>query len=234
MFLSAGIFCGTIMLMKEMARHFLLKRKKRILILIYFFVYLLFFYLIEHVIIPPHYHILDTAADHRIPFIPQFVIAYYFWFVYHIWGLLPAFIDSREDEYYRIALALFSGMTVFIIVSVIFPNEQTLRPTHLGNDIFSKMVAAIYASDTPTNIMPSIHVYNALIINTGICRRARSHRKPAMAAVSVFCCVMIILSTLFIKQHTIADIIGAAVMYMIFGYIYFRRFRVPSFLKDPE
>lgn len=231
--LSYGTGYGTIYFMNEMAKQFLLKRRKRIIILIYFFIYLFFFYLIEHVIIQPHYHMLDTPLDHMIPFIPPFVLAYYFWFGYHVWGMLPAFIDSDESEYYRIALSLFSGMTVFIIVSIIFPNGQALRPAHLGRDIFSRMVGAVYASDTPTNIMPSIHVYNALMVNTAICRRSKSHH-PALSVLSVFCCVMIILSTLFIKQHTIADIIGSFIMYIIFYYIYYRRFHVPSFLKDPD
>lgn len=217
-----------------MVKKFLLKRRKRIIILIYFFIYLFFFYLVEHVFVNRTYFALDTPLDHSIPFIPQFVIAYYFWFIYHVWGMLPAFIDSSETEYYRIALALFSGMTVFIIVSFIFPNTQELRPTHLGNDIFSKMIANIYTHDTPTNIMPSIHVYNALIINHAICRRSRAHKRPVLAGISVFCCVMIILSTIFIKQHTIFDILGAALMYMIFREIFFKRFTLPAFLKDPE
>lgn len=218
--------------MRTSVKSFLSKRKKRLLILLYFIIYLLFFYIVEHVCTDRHYFVLDAPIDHRIPFIPQFVIAYYFWFVYHVWGLLPAFIHEDQNEYYRIAFALFSGMTVFIIVSFIFPNMQTLRPTHLGNDIFSKMIAAIYASDTPTNIMPSIHVYNSLVLNTGIWRSPEAGKHHALRGLSLFCCIMIILSTVFIKQHTIADIIGAFVMYLVFYRFFFtRRFRLPALFR---
>ncbi|MDD6551151.1 MAG: hypothetical protein PUF16_05160 [Lachnospiraceae bacterium] len=218
--------------MGNLVKDFLLKRKKRILILLYFIVFTVFFYLIEHVWIAGHYHVLDTPLDHAIPFIPAFVLPYYFWFAYHVWALLPLFIDDDPGEYYRTAFALFSGMTVFIIVSIIFPNTQTLRPAHLGKDIFSKMIGAIYSADTPTNIMPSIHVYNALIANTAICRRAKKYHRAWESALSVFCCVMIILATLFIKQHTLYDLLGAAPMYIVFYYLFFKKFRLPGFLKE--
>lgn len=218
--------------MKSFAKEFLLKRKKRILFLLYFVVYLIFFFLIEHVWIAPHYHVLDTPLDRAIPFIPAFVIPYYFWFVYHVWALLPPFIDDDPVEYYRCAFALSSGMSVFIIVSIIFPNTQTLRPSHLGNDVFSLLVGAIYASDTPTNIMPSIHVYNALIANTAICRRASKNGRRSEVMLSVIVCVLIILATVFIKQHTLYDLAGAGVMYLVFYYLFFKKFRLPGWLKE--
>jgi len=198
----------------------------------YWFVYLIFFYLIENVWVARHYVTLDSPIDHAIPFIPAFVLAYDFWFVYHVWALLPPFIDEDPEEYYRASLALYSGMTVFIIVSILFPNQQALRPAHLGNDIFSMLVGSIYAADTPTNIMPSIHVYNALVANTAICRRAKVRHKPLEAVLSIFACVMITLATVFIKQHTIKDLIGAGVMYLVFYFLFFKKFKIPDFLKD--
>lgn len=208
------------------------KRRKRIAILSYFVIYLVFFYLIEHVFIHPHYHVLDSALDRAIPFVPVFVIPYYFWFVYHVFALLPPFTDSDPEEYYRTAFALFSGMTVFIITSIIFPNTQTLRPSVTGNDICSRLVRAIYAADTPTNIMPSIHVYNALIANTAICRRALKKRRAPVCAVSIICCALIILSTLFIKQHTVYDVLGAVVMYLVFYTVFFRHWHMPACLAE--
>ena len=225
-------FYRTIEPMGKIAKNFLYKRKKRILILLYFAIYLIFFYLIEHVWTNRHYHVLDLPFDHMIPFIPVFVLPYYLWFVYHVWALLPPFIDDEPDDYYRTAFALFSGMTVFIVVSIIFPSEQALRPTSLGTDIFSKMVGAIYAADTPTNIMPSIHVYNALIANTAICRRSERMGRTWESALSSILCTLIILATVFIKQHTIVDLIGAAVMYGVFYVVFFKKFRLPAWLKE--
>ena len=225
-------FYRTIKCMGKIAKNFLNKRKKRILVLLYFVVYLIFFYLIEHVWTDRSYHILDLPFDHMIPFLPVFVIPYYLWFVYHVWALLPPFLDDEPEEYYRTAFALFSGMTVFIVVSIIFPNEQALRPATLGNYIFSKMVGAIYAADTPTNIMPSIHVYNALIANTAICRRSERKGRTWEAVLSCVVCTLIILATVFIKQHTIADLIGAAVMYAVFYFVFFKKFRLPAWLCE--
>lgn len=211
-------------------KDFLYKKRKRIAVLSYFIIYLVCFYIIEHVLVNRHFFILDTPFDHMIPFIPQFVIAYYLWFFYHVWGLLPAFLHDDGDEYYRIAFALFSGMTIFIIVSIVFPNAQGLRPSSLRNDVFSKMVGAIYAADTPTNVMPSIHVYNSLVICAAIERskEARNSRLNRIAAPVI--AILIILSTVFIKQHTILDIIGAFIMFSVLYPVFFKWVRIPAWL----
>lgn len=57
---------------------------------------------------------------------------------------------------------LSTGMTVFLLISTLFPNGHHLRPHIMPRDnIFTQMVAALYKTDTPTNLWPSIHVYNS-------------------------------------------------------------------------
>ena len=60
-------------------------------------------------------------------------------------------------------------MTVFLIVSYVYPNAQHLRPTEFPRDnIFTDMVKWLYSTDTPTNILPSIHVFNSLAIHMSL------------------------------------------------------------------
>lgn len=54
-------------------------------------------------------------------------------------------------------------MTIFLIVSYAYPNAQHLRPVEFPRDnIFTDVVRWLYKTDTPTNILPSIHVFNSL------------------------------------------------------------------------
>ena len=98
-------------------------------------------------------------------------------------------------------------MTIFLIVSCVYPNKQDLRPVVFdNNNIFTQMVQHLYATDTPTNILPSIHVFNSLAMFYAI---NRSPQLKKRYGVRIFCGVLtvsIILSTMFLKQHSVVDV----------------------------
>lgn len=55
-------------------------------------------------------------------------------------------------------------MTIFIVVSVIYPNGLDIRPKQLGHsNIALILVDLLYKIDTPTNVLPSIHIFNLLV-----------------------------------------------------------------------
>ena len=71
------------------------------------------------------------------------------------------------------------------------------------------MVAHLYKTDTPTNICPSIHVYNTVAVMLGLWRTDSSmHRKAFRIPMNIIG-VLIILSTMFIKQHSVLDVAAA-------------------------
>ena len=113
-----------------------------------------------------HYHVIHSWLDDQIPFCEYFIIPYLLWFVYLVVGICW-FIFKADDkrEYYKLVSVLALGMTVFLIVSCVYPNKQDLRPTILvGDSVFTKLVQWLYSTDTPTNILPSIHVFNSLAL----------------------------------------------------------------------
>lgn len=58
---------------------------------------------------------------------------------------------------------MFSGMTIFLIICTVFPNGLNLRPEVFTRDNFCiELVKRIYQTDTPTNVLPSLHVYNSI------------------------------------------------------------------------
>ena len=75
-----------------------------------------------------------------------------------------------------------------------------------GNDILSKMILFTYNSDEPYNCFPSIHVITAYLAVKGI--NATNARKSIKIPVNVIG-FLIIISTEFVKQHVIMDILFA-------------------------
>ena len=87
------------------------------------------------------------------------------------------------------------------------------------DNIFTQMVAALYKTDTPTNLWPSIHVYNSLGAHFAIARSNCFKNKPIIRISSFLLASSIILSTMLIKQHSVFDVLTgigmAAFMYII-------------------
>ena len=157
-----------------------------------------------------HYTVIHTAVDDRIPFCEWFVIPYFLWFVYIVGFTIYVFVHD-EKCYHETCTFLAIGMTVFLVVSVFFPNILYLRPRVFPRDnILTDLCRALYAIDTPTNVTPSIHVYNSLAIMIGVWHTNKGvHRHLWSKALVTFQGFMIILATMFIKQHSFSDVVIA-------------------------
>ena len=188
--------------------------------MLYALIYIPWFtYLEKKVNINSNFHVIHMALDDYIPFCEFFVIPYYLWFIYMAAGIIfIAFTDGKLC--WRMGIFLITGMTVFLFISTIYPNGQLLRPESFTRDnIFVHIVQKLYATDTPTNLFPSIHVYNSIAVNIAVWRSDAFKHKHAMRCGSAILMVSIILSTMFLKQHSVFDVvtgmITAAGMYMI-------------------
>ena len=104
----------------------------------------------------------------------------------------------------------------------LFRNGTDFRPVlDPGKNVFTSMVAALYRTDTPTNVFPSIHVYNSISTHIAIMKSAALRKHRLVRAGSGILMVSICLSTVFLKQHSVIDMIGAAIMaYVIYGIVY--------------
>ena len=192
--------------------------KHAIPLFIYAIIYLSWFGYLEKTVKRPA-NLIHMNLDDKIPFCEVFIVPYLLWFAYISVVVLYFFFKDKQD-YYRTCVFLFTGMTVFLVVSTLWPNGHHLRPAVMPRDnIFSTMVAMLYKTDTPTNLWPSIHVYNSLGAHFAVFRNEKLHRKPVVHIGSLVLCVSIILSTMFLKQHSVFDVltafIMAAVMYIV-------------------
>ena len=206
-------------------RETFLARKLRVLrpMFCYMLGYLFCFGLIEqwHRV---HYTVIHTAVDDMIPFCAAFVIPYLLWFPYVI-GAVLFLLFTDEEAYHKLCSVLAIGMTVFIAVSVVFPNIHLMRPLVTpGDDLLCGLVSAVYALDTPTNLTPSIHVFNSLAVIAAYWKwdwrteTGRVYSPRVKNAWRLFITVLgalISLSTMLIKQHSFSDVVTAAVLFVI-------------------
>ena len=74
-------------------------------------------------------HLIHTFLDDKIPFCEYFIIPYVFWYFVVIGSVLYFALGSPgKKEYYQYMATLAVGMTIFLIVSYVYPNGQDLRP----------------------------------------------------------------------------------------------------------
>lgn len=187
------------------------RKNKHSLLLLYFAIYLPWFGHLEKTV-TTHFHVIHVALDDYIPFCEYFIIPYFLWFGYVAWGI-GYFYLKNKDEYFRLCTMLFTGMTIFLIVSTIYPNGHYLRPTTFERDnIFVWMVRWLYSTDTPTNLFPSIHVYNSIAVNIAVWHSENFKNRKVVRFGSAFLMMSIILSTMFLKQHSVFDVVTGIIM----------------------
>ena len=182
-----------------------------------------------------HYTTIHMAIDDKIPFLEIFVIPYLSWFFYVSGAVLLFIFLYEKEDYYKELSFMIAGMSIFLIVSALWPNIQYLRPTVMPRDnIFTHMVAYIYRTDTPTNVCPSIHVYNSIGAAIALCGSARVPKKGKIA--SVIMSSLIVLSVLFIKQHSMFDVLTATAMSAVAYVVIYRTDIVVNAIKkhNPE
>lgn len=179
--------------------------------LIYITLYLVWFLWVEQKT-AKNYTVIHVALDNYIPFCEWFVIPYFLWFAYVV-AVVLLFFFKDKDDYFRACIFLFTGMTIFLIISTLFPNGQHLRPKVMPRDnILTTLVLHLYSTDTPTNIWPSIHVYNSLGAHFAIAKSRQLADKKWLRFGSLILCISIILSTMFLKQHSVFDVVTAFIM----------------------
>lgn len=187
---------------------YFLKKYSHGWVFLYALIYLPWFAYLEKTV-TTHFYEIHSKIDDYIPFIEYFIIPYLLWFAYILIGGLFIFFTDKK-EFYKMAAFGITGMTLFLMICTVFPNGLHLRPTTFARDnIFVDLVRQLYATDTPTNVLPSIHVYNSITIAIAIGRSKVLENKKWIKAGSYILAILIILSTVFLKQHSITDVVCA-------------------------
>ncbi len=174
---------------------------------IFFALYMAWFTALEQS--TARHHVVYSVLDDVIPFSEVFVLPYLAWFIFMPVTLVYLFAFSGET-FRKTAVFLAVGMVVSLLTFTLWPTIQELRPLEMPRDnVFTQWIAAIYQMDTPTNVSPSIHALNTLGIQFGILHCARLRRYRGVQIGTAVLSVLIVASTVLIKQHSIVDVLAA-------------------------
>lgn len=149
---------------------------------------------------------IDFYLDNKIPFWGSFV---YIYDMFYPFCLIAFYFLFKGDER-RYFKAIISCAIGIIICDAIFLYIPTImyRPVVPKYDAFTNFVLYItyFFDEPPLNCFPSIHCLFCFQVIMGyIGSKCTISKKTIMIIVSL----LIIISTLFVKQHFIYDIISA-------------------------
>jgi membrane-associated phospholipid phosphatase len=156
---------------------------------------------------------LHTALDSVIPVVPVFVVPYNSLQPY-IYATLILFLLLRSKYFQSACLAM---ITVWFISYgfYYFLQSEVVRPVLTTTDIFSKAVMNVYAGDNPYNDFPSLHTS----LSTILALHWLKVNKTLGIILSIWT-ALIVASTLFIKQHYIADMLFGLALAFTLAWLY--------------
>ena len=173
--------------------------------------YLLLFFWVEKAVPTEGYWVSYLPIDDSIPFLEGFAVFYFVWYaMLGTLGLHLLFFNADGFRRYMIYIGI--SFSVAMLFCLFFPNGQDLRPDleALGRDnIFIRMMAAIYAADTNTNVLPSVHVIGAFAVLFGAWNDPAVRSLRWAISVTAVLTILVSLSTVFVKQHSLLDALVA-------------------------
>ena len=190
---------------------------RHLLLLIFWPVFgILFAYVEKHYPVD-YYTPVYSVIDDFIPFFEWFVIPYLFWFVY-LAGMVIYTALYDIGGFRKMMLFVIITYTLTIVIYLIWPTCQELRPSSFERDnLFTRIMSDYYAYDTNTNVCPSLHVIGTVAVQfTFLHLQGKKHIGWHIAF--IITTILICLSTVFLKQHSIVDLF-AAVPVCALGYV---------------
>lgn len=187
---------------------------KHLKLLLYWPLYGLAFLYAERFYQVDHYYEMYCRLDDYIPFVEIFLIPYLFWFVFLI-GIHIYTMFYDVESFKKLMYFIILTYTISTIIFFVFPTCQNLRPTEFARDnILTRFMASFYQFDTNTNVCPSLHVVGSLAVmfTAWNCKKLQSLKWKVSFGVVAF---LISISTVFLKQHSVLDIIAALVICFI-------------------
>ena len=146
---------------------------------------------------------VSCSLDYKIPFLDIFVIPYVGWYLLIALSLLY-FALYNVENFKRLQIFIIVTQIAAMVIYIIFPNFQPLRPDVYPRDNFlTDIVALLQTADTNSNVCPSLHVAYSIGI-ASIWLKEKDAKWWIKTLIVIFC-ILVCLSTAFIKQHSVID-----------------------------
>ncbi len=194
---------------------------RHLFLLLFWPVFGILFSLVEKDAFHPVYTPVHSPIDDMIPFCEWFMIPYMFWFVFLV-GMIAYLLLFDVSAFRRFQYFVMLTYGVTMVVYLIYPTCQELRPSEFPRDNFlTRFIAGFYAFDTNTNVCPSLHVVGSMAVAFGAWDTKR-FQKPVWKTLFMGMALLISISTVFVKQHSIVDVFWAMILCMVMYAVVYR------------
>lgn len=164
----------------------------------------------------------ELPIDAKIPLVPWFV---YFYFLTFPLGFVTFFYlaYANKKNLYNICLTMIISFAISGIIYFFWQTEMTkpvLEPTSFTN----KFLLWTWGSTNPINCFPSQHCFMAIAMIIA-CLTAGKNMNIWFKIPTILISIMIILSTVFLKQHFLLDFVTSfLIMVPIYLLVHFLKF----------
>lgn len=156
-------------------------------------------------------------VDKYINLSPAWAIPYLLSIFWWAGSVVWAAFMMELKQFTRFFACLSLTISLSYIIYLFYPTYVD-RPIIAGDDFFTQLILFIYGNDRPYNVLPSNHTYTSLIISI-----FWAIWFPKWKFLWAMTALVVILSTLFTKQHAVLDLIAAIILalacYKLSGYI---------------
>lgn len=155
---------------------------------------------------------LSLNLDNAIPFVPEFIYAYISFYILILAVPFILYLKNRAS-FYKYNVSLFITIIISFVIFVVFPTTVP-RPTFEVQGITLWLVNTIYLLDTPSLCcLPSMHCVLCflMIIYSIMTKDMKLYEKIIVTILSL----LVVASTVFIKQHVIIDVILAFIITVV-------------------
>lgn len=181
------------------------------------------YFLIER--LHTEHFVIHCNIDDFIPFLPIFIIPYILWYIYVPAPLIFEFLTCKKTFPEHI-MTFFIGAVPCLICLAVFPSCVDFRPSGQGSGILYWLCRLIFDNDGPVNVFPSLHCYEAVIVHLLAFAGGPFKDRKILRTISAVIVILICLSTVFVKQHSIIDsvvgVIWAYVVFIVYKFVYKR------------
>lgn len=173
-------------------------------------------------------HLLGGPIDEKIPFNIWFIIPYCIWYV--LIFAVPYFLYKKnKDSFVRYIYSYIICTVVANIIFVIYPSTVA-RPEVASTNIITFVTHFIFWIDTPIlNCFPSLHCAMSMLFITYMFEN--KNIKPIIKIVITIISILIMASTLFIKQHVFIDFVSGDILALIVYFLVKKSYKENNLIK---
>lgn len=159
-----------------------------------------------------HHHLIGNTIDTKIPFNIWFMIPYCLWYI--LIFIVPYFLYKKDkDNFIRYIYSYIICTLIANIIFIVYPTTVA-RPEITGKGILEFITSFIFKIDNPPmNCFPSLHCAMSMLFILFILeiKNVKKNVKITITLISI----LIMISTLYTKQHVFIDLISGVILAII-------------------